>query len=303
MERFELGGEANCLYYVSSKCRSWIPAKTLLIFAPDSAAKSKEALESFAENGGWLETGEEDGAVLVLPLAPRGWAEEDTIRVKTLHKTVWRDTLSPDPSEVFKNIWCWETMIFAVGYEEGAVFAGNAAVCQPSLFACVAMINGVPDDYTGGEALSDRFFLPDASDHWIQKNREIPVPVWFLGQKNTGTAEAYFRRAALCPDQVRSSKGDFCCNTATTKALMAEFATRIRWKNSPDGTPARIKTEQQIRTQGEYISDSVDWNGNSYNFYTRFPSGMEHAKGLPVVICMHGHGEPGLALCPEKWMA
>ena len=292
MQQFEIGGEANCLYYVSSKCRSWIPAKTLLVFAHNSIARSIVRLREFARSSGWMEAAEENGAVLILPVAEKGWEQEKTQRVKLLYRTVWKDTLSPDPNEIFKNVWCWETLIFAVGYGEGAVFAGNAAVEQPNAFADVAMVGGVPKCYEGGEAFSDRWLLPDASDDWRLRNREIPVAVWMLGDMDTGEAERYFGACASDPDQVKVTRGHFGPDPETTRSILAEFDTRVRWKNSPDGTPARLQPEEQIRTGGEYLPDTVRWNGYDYNYYTRLPKGVSDVRGLPVVVCMHGHGEP-----------
>lgn len=286
MEQFELCGQENCLYYVSSKCRTWTPAKTILVFAPDTAAKSISRLESFAKDSGWLEAGEADGTVVVFPLAPRGWDSEDIGRVKSLYKTVWRDTVSPDPRESLRNVWCWETLIFAVGYDAGAVYAGNAAVEHPNTFAQVAMINGVPNRYEGGDAISDRWLLPDASPEWNPKNKEVPVSVWFLGNEDTAQAEGYFI------GDVKTTCGSFGPDRETTRMLMEEFSARIRWKNSPDGTPARLKTKALMDTDGEYVLDQVESGGYVYEYYTRLPKGIASAKGLPVVVSMHGHGEP-----------
>lgn len=292
MEQFTIGGEANCLYYVSSKCRSWIPAKSLLVFAPNKQAANEQLLAAFAKDAGWLDAAEKDGAVLILPLAPGGWERESTSRVKVLHRTVWQDALSPDPSEIFKTVWCWETLIFAVGYEEGAVFAGNAAVEQPNTFAQVAMVNGVPDRFEGGALHSDRFLLPDASEQWNYLNKEVPVAVWFLGEEDSKAGEIYFGASATKPDQVKVSRGIFGPDPKTTACIMREFATRIRWKNSPDGTPARLKPERQILSEGEYIRGCVEWRGFSYPYFTRLPSGVPDVRGFPVVVCLHGHGEP-----------
>lgn len=150
MERFELAGE-NCLYYLSSQCRSWRPAKSIFLFAPNADAVDFSHLEAFAANSGWLDAAEKDGAVLILPAAPEGWEKASNRRLKSLYKAVWQDTSSPDPREVLRNVWCWETLIFAVGYGEGAVFAGDAAVAHPNLFAQTILVNGVPHDYLPAE--------------------------------------------------------------------------------------------------------------------------------------------------------
>lgn len=292
MEKFEIHGEVNCVYYISSHCRTWRPAKTLLVFAPNEIAASESRLSRFAGESGWIDAAERDGAVLVLPVSWHGWEKEHTAIVKQLHRTVWHDTASPDPHEALEKVWCWETMIFAVGYDEGAAFAGNAAVEHPNAFADVAMVNGVPSDYSGGNALSDRWLLPDASPDWKTRNHEIPVAVWFLGNEDTAVAEAYFSNSASSPDQVKVTRGSFGPDPVTTAAIMGEFNTRIRWKNSPDGTPERIQCKADIDTKGEYISDCVESNGYTYHFYTRLPKGVTSGKGLPVVVCMHGHGEP-----------
>lgn len=281
---FSLSGNTPCLYYVSSKCRTWEPAKSLIIFAPDTVASSREKLRRFGQESGWLEIAEADGAVLILPVAEKGWAQESPALVKDLYKTVWRDTISPDPRENLRNVWCWETLIFAVGYDEGAAFAGNCAIAHPNAFAQVAMVNGLPTDAAPHENTSDRWLLPDASPDWTPKNSEVPVAVWFMG-KEPGPWKDIF----VLPPKI--STGSFGPDPETTAVIMEEFATRIRWKNSPDGTPARLKPKAQMDTDGEYIFHSLSHNGHDYEYYVRCPKSGA-VPGLPVVICMHGHGEP-----------
>lgn len=290
MKQFYLGGQANCLYYVSSKCRSWIPAKTILIFAPDRVACCSEKLEQFAIRSGWISAAEQDGAVLVLPIAQDGWKSETTGRIKPLYRGVWKDTLSPDPSEVFRNVWCWETLIFAVGYEEGAEFAGLAAIEQPNTFAQAVMVGGGPEDFSGGEALSDRWLVPDASHDWQYKNCQVPIAVWFIGRQDTAEAEAYFAKSAMSPNQVKHTVEDTQPTPELTGKIMREFETRIRWKNSPDGTPARLKPETELLATGEYVLETAVWNGYPYRCYVRTPA--NRGESLPLVLCLHGHGEP-----------
>jgi len=291
MRRYELNSDIRCVYYLSEQCRTWIAAKTIFLLAPNEIASSAEKLEAFAADSGWLDAVEKDGAVLVLPIAERGWQNENIDRIKKTYKAVWADAQSPDPGDIRGTVWCWETLIFLTGYREGAVFAGNAAVAHPNAFADVAMIDGVPDDYTRGEQRSDQWLLPDASPESMRKNREIPVSVWMLGNEDTTAAEAYFRANAQSPDQVTVTRGSFAPSAETTTLMMKEFNTRIRWKNSPDGTPARCLLEEEFLTSGEYAADFVDHNGFRYPFYTRIPKGKQSTANLPVVISLHGHGE------------
>ena len=110
-----------------------------------------------------------------------------------------------------------------------------------------------------------------------------------LGNQDTAQAEAYFSRPGT--DLVAVSKGDYGPAPETTAELLRQMNTRIRWKNSPDGTPARIKSQEQILADGEYTRGVVHHNGWDYEYYTRIPTGTS-SKRLPVVISMHGHGEP-----------
>ncbi len=280
------------LYYVSSSCRTWRPAKSLFVFAPEEAAADRENLRKFAEDSGWKRAAEEDGAVLILPEAPEGWKAGSVDSLKRIYREVWNNSPSADPEDFRGTAWCWETLIFCTGYDEGAVFAGNAAVAHPNMFACVCMVNGQPDSYEAGEKLSDRWLLPDAADTWQHKNREIPVEILMLNSSVPSEAEEYFQSTACSREQVSVLTGTYGTDEATTSLIMKEFSTRIRWKNSPDGTAARILSKEEFYTSGEFVSDSVEYGGFTYNFFCKIPKGVRDTAGMPAVILLHGHGEP-----------
>lgn len=285
-------GGRKVLYYVSSGCRTWRPAKSLLVFAPDETAKDAELLRQFAEDSGWKEAAEKDWAVLILPVTEKGWANEEPAIVKQIYKAVWRDAPSPDPNDFRGNVWCWETLVFGVGYSEGAVLVGNAAVAHPNGFACAAMVNGEPSCYEAGEEYTDRWLLPDASPSWYKKNREIPVEVLMLGERDYSNAEKYFLGTACSRDQVVVNNCAFGTGKHTTVFIMDHFSTRIRWKNSPDGTAACVLNEKQFMESGEFDHDFVDHNGFRYDFHIKVPKEVSDPKGLAVVLLLHGHGEP-----------
>ncbi|MBP0969862.1 MAG: hypothetical protein J5744_06910 [Oscillospiraceae bacterium] len=280
------------LYYVSSHARTWRPAKTLLVFAPDRTASDIGELRLFAENSGWKRMAEEDGGVLVLPVAACGWKNESVDKLKKIYRAVWNNSPSADPEDFRGTVWCWETLIFCTGYDEGAVFAGNAAVAHPNMFACACMVNGQPDDYSAGEKFSDRWMLPDAAPSWQHRNMEIPVEILMLCSDEPEEARRYFLSTACSEEQVTVLTGYYTTDEDTTALIMEEFSTRIRWKNSPDGTAARCLSKKQFYTSGEFERDSVEHNGFSYDFFCKVPEGVTDTEGMPVVLLLHGHGEP-----------
>ena len=125
------------LYHYISTRADYDPVKTFYVCAPEADACSYSAAEAFAERSGWKALAEEEGAVLVLPLAKNGWAGQPL----TLLRDIYLDTKVSFPSQNGRSLhgrggflWCWETLLYLIGYEEGAVFAGNALgapMCSP----------------------------------------------------------------------------------------------------------------------------------------------------------------------------
>lgn len=129
------GRELYC--HISTKA-GFDPVKTLYVCAPGADAASYEAAARFAQASGWREIAEQDGAVLVLPIVPHGWRAEDA----GLLMEIYRGTRGSFPTQSGKSLygrggylWCWETLIYAVGYEDGASFLGDASAACPS-FCC-----------------------------------------------------------------------------------------------------------------------------------------------------------------------
>lgn len=129
------GRELYC--HISTKA-GFDPVKTLYVCAPGADAASYEAAARFAQASGWREIAEQDGAVLVLPIVPHGWRAEDA----GLLMEIYRGTRGSFPTQSGKSLygrggylWCWETLIYAVGYEDGASFLGDASAACPSFFA------------------------------------------------------------------------------------------------------------------------------------------------------------------------
>lgn len=310
-------------YYVSSLANAYTPAKTIFICAPDQDACSREHLEKFAKESGWLELAEQDGAVLVLPLAEEGWSKESPLLLAYLYGKMRKSFQSKGGESVPGRdgvIWCWETLVYLAGYDEGAVFAGNALAATPNRFAAAALINGVPSDYSAGLCTSDHWLVPDVSADYKLKNQDIPVCLWLFYREEglAGEALTYFSAsngitgkgvpkmygdisAALYKNpieeahQIRVSAGNFIPDLSLARTIMEEcFHTVIRWKNSPDGTLKCCMSKAAFYSEPRFRHDQVSLNGNVYEFHTLLPAGIaeKNARGLPVVFSVHGRGEP-----------
>lgn len=310
------------IYAYTSTKAACDPVKTLYVCAPEKDAATMEGLERFAAASGWQAVAEELEAVLVLPLAPGGWQAESPDLLMEIYQQT-RNSFRTRSGDAIRGrngiLWCWETIVYLAGYEEGAVFAGNALVKHPNLFAAAALVNGAPGDYAPGEEPSSHWLVPEVSQGYRRQNREIPVALWLFGGEGEamGRAAGYFARSGgfsfhgeevplcglpstLCQGedgaaQVRRFPGEYGAEPGLAQLIACELFCRIiRWKNGPDGTLARVERRWDFCHSPRYIRHTARAGGSSYDFFVHLPAGMtaKEAAGLPLVFTVHGRGEP-----------
>ena len=314
------GRELYC--HISTKA-GYDPVKTLYVCAPDANAASYEDAARFAQTSGWRELAEQDGAVLVLPVVPQGWRKENA----ELLMQIYRGTRGGFSTQSGKSLygrggylWCWETLIYAAGYEDGACFLGDAVAACPSFFAAAALVNGVPRDYTPGERPSAHWLVENVSADYKILNRELPVCLWLMARepRETDAAVRYFNRSNGAGEpgreevfggvpatvytaphggaaQVRVSVGDFRPVPALAQTIFTQLFERvIRWKNGPDGKLTPFMSRADFYASPRFTLDSVTFDGRSYDYFVHVPQGLtaEQAQGLPLVFSVHGRGEP-----------
>lgn len=304
--------------YISTKA-ACDPVKTFYVCAPECCAASEEELERFANSSGWKDIAEEKGAVLVMPVAPQGWQAEPPDLFMRLYAQTRNAFKTRSGSSILGSkgvLWCWETLIYLAGYEEGARFAGNALVKCPNMFAAAALVNGEPSDFSAGDEGSNHWLVPHVSEDYKKLNREIPVALWMFAKERSAAQNAigYFASAETSCKQekiaglsslvwkkpeetanLRLFEGDFA-----TEPFLAQFIAKqlfdhvIRWKNGPDGTLAEMESKEEFYRNPRFIRHSVRENDFDYDFFVHLPTGKttKDAAGLPLVFSVHGRGEP-----------
>ena len=165
--------------YVSTRA-GCDPCRTIYLCAPEPDCRTVQSLEIFARESGWQEIAEQEGAVLVAPAAPQGWDAQPTALLREIYQQT-RNRFATRSGEAIwgrmGSLWCWETMLYAVGYGEGAQFVGRTLVDCPNVLAASAMVGGWPSDFRGGDLPSSHWLVGKVSPDYCVKNREIPVKV------------------------------------------------------------------------------------------------------------------------------
>lgn len=167
--------------YISSRA-SCDPVKTIIVFPPSDRARSVDDAAAFARESGWIDEVEQDAAVLMVAVAGEGWDSCPADMPMRLYQENKRSFLAHSQGIQGRggSLWAWETLIYLVGYGDGASFAGFYQLSCPGFAAASVLVDGAP-------ACLD--VLEDPSAHWLVadpdgyalKNRDIPIAVWFMG--------------------------------------------------------------------------------------------------------------------------
>lgn len=306
--------------YVSTKCGADC-VQTIFLCAPQQDAINLESAEAFAHRSGWIDQVEQNAAILIMPLLSSGW---DSVSLDTLtdyfnrHKNDFRSRLENGNPGRDGFLWLWETMIYAVGYDEGADYLGNVLVKHSNFFAGAALVNGATHDFTSASALTDHWFVENPTKDYGMRNQDVPVPVWFFGHTQyTDQAIQYFseinhvdrEKFAIIngietvihfnkkepAQQVCASFNVTGVDPIIVDTVMNEFFNKsLRWKNSPDGTIKPYLGKKEYYKSQRFKHHRLKVHDLDYPYAVHLPEGLTTStvKGLPLVISLHGRGEP-----------
>lgn len=285
------------LYYYISTRAACDPCRTLYLCAPEPFCRTADGVEAFAKHSGWQEIAEYESAVLVAPVAPEGWAAQPSTLLRDLYQETRNRFLAPGGEAIWGrmgSLWCWETLLYAAGYGEGAAFVGRTLVSCPNVLAAGAMVDGAPEDFRDGGLPSSHWLTARVSPDYQVTNREIPVCAWFFTREESAVAEAaeYFRRSG---GMVQVQTGSTEPTLELSRQIMSQcFARTIRWKNSPDGTLTCANSRESFYADPRFLRRSVKLTGTTYGFSLHLPQGLapDQVAGLPLVFSVHGRGEP-----------
>ena len=306
------------------------PVKTIILLAPEADAATAEGVRAFARRSGWVWQAENDAAVLVAPVAPDGWDAESADLPLELYQEYRRSFRAPGADGIAGrggNLWAWETLIYVVGYAEGARLAGDFVAAHPNVAAAVALVDGRASSLAALDEPSDHWLVPEPAGYAL-RNRDVPVALWLMGADTDGGA---MRRAFCTVDgatrygaaslggrdveiydnpqapaqRVLVSPGLTGEDPAIARLVQHDFFNHvIRWKNGPDGQLALRRSKHQFFNDGTFEHSFVEEGGNRYHYAVYLPAGMSHseAAGLPLVLSVHGRGEPTwIFSCKNGW--
>lgn len=306
--------------YISTKCSADC-VQTIFLCAPEKYANSLEKAEEFAKLSGWMEQVENNAAILIMLIVPDGWKSSSIDTLARLYNKYKNEFKAPSGISIPGRdgiLWLWETMIYAVGYDEGADYLGNVLIKHSNKFAGAVLVNGGANDFSTANELTDHWFVANPSSDYNVRNKDVPLPIWLFGQsKNIEATFKYFSEINHIDhtdsnivdnieveihynmkepaQQIRSSPNIFGYDKHIALTVMNEFFNKtIRWKNSPDGTIKLYSGKNDYRNSPQFKHFCATGKNLDYPYSVHIPDGLtvKDVKGLPLVISLHGRGEP-----------
>ncbi|MBR0138265.1 MAG: hypothetical protein IJM15_07630 [Erysipelotrichaceae bacterium] len=299
--------------YISTKA-AWDCIQTVFLCVPSQYAEDIDKCRQFAKESGWIDQAEENALVLIAPLAPKGWENVSRSLIPEFYEEHKNDFRAPGGVSIPGRdgvLWLWETMIYLVGYEDGADYAAEAVMAEPGFFAASAIYNGRINDFSYASKKTSCWFVRKPHDYQ-HINSEIPSSVWLIGNTSKETHD-YFCRCAHVDmlkenvfDQIRTEVRHNSAEPAqevrlseqdsiSAQSVMDTFFNHIlRWKNGPDGALKNYLGKKDYAVSERFVHYCAEAGGLSYPYTVYLPEGIsrEQAEGLPIVFSIHGRGEP-----------
>lgn len=272
--------------------------RTVILCVPEACVHSAADVAAFAQASGWMDEVESDGGVILAPVAPEGWTSVPVDFVRQVYRQACRQLVAPARMSIpgrAGGLWAWEPLISLVGYQEGAVHAGAMMLAHPSFAASYVLVDGAPADLSAADEPSDHWFVPAPSPAYHALNREVPVAAWLMGSACDDALVAHLQAAGAPDWHLRVSPELSGNDPSLARRAMRDFVCHvIRWKNGPDGELAWHQSRQEFYLGDRFDHRVVECANRSYHYALHLPDGMarEEAWGLPLVISIHGRGEP-----------
>ncbi len=287
----------ECFSYISTKAGA-DPVRLVFLCASARACPTASAAEEFARSSGWLDAVERAGAALVAPSAANGWPEGPNDLLHMLYSeargafSVAKGRGIPGKNDV---AWLWEVLIGLVGYGDGATFVADYVAAHPSFAAASVIVDG---DLSASAALdnpSDHWFVTRPSEGYrVPANRDVPVASWLVGSAGKGVAAESFCLRDAPEGCMRVDYADISSEPVFAERALDYLSHVVRWKSCPDGRLVWHHTKEDFLLGGAYRHRAVKLRGVEYPYAVYLPCGMpeKEARGLPLVLSIHGRGEP-----------
>lgn len=289
------GVDSYC--YVSTRaCAD--PVRTIVLCVPDAHAGSASDVAAFAQRSGWIDEVERDGGVLIAPVVADGWAKAPADLARTAFLQARGRLVAPARTSVpgrAGGLWAWEPLIAMVGYQEGAAHACGVMLAHPSFAASYVLVDGCATDFSVAEEPSDHWFVSNPSDSYHARACEVPVAAWLMGTACSDQLVDHVRATGAPSWALRESPELSGADPAIARAAMRGLVAHVlRWKSGPDGELAWHQSREEFYLGTRFEHRVVEVGLNTYHFALHLPEGKgtQDVRGLPLVISIHGRGEP-----------